>query len=172
MTATSSIVGVTGHINFNESGMQEFKFTVNNVLSDLEKKYATCLPSLACGFAAGADLEVASIALARKWPLIAVLAGPQKEFEVEHTLVQTKALYSQLLAATSEIIVAAPSKTISPDKYCMVGDKIIELSDQLIAVWDGNSSSPKRGGAAWVINRFLTVKTQGNSRLHQIIVTR
>jgi hypothetical protein len=106
MSATSPIVGVTGHIRFNESGTKEFKVAVNELLSLLEKQYSTCAPSLASGFAAGADLEVASLALTRGWRLIAVLAGPENEFVLEHTE-QSKALFVKLLESSSEVVVAA-----------------------------------------------------------------
>ena len=171
MSANSPIVGVTGHIRFNESGTQEFKVAVNKLLSLLEKQYSTCAPSLASGLAVGADLEVASLALTRGWRLIAVLAGPENEFVLEHTE-QSKALFVKLLESSSEVIVAAATGTNSPEKYCLVGVKIIDLSDQLIAIWDGNLAAPKQGGAAWVVNQFLSAKTENNLNLHQILVTR
>ena len=172
MTEISTVVGVTGHIHFNESGTQEFKFAVNKLLTELEKSFPKNRPSLACGFAAGADLEVASIAFSRHWPLIAVLAGPRIEVEFEYVDQQTKALFSELLSSASEIIVAAPSGMASPEKYCMVGAKIIDLSEHLIAVWDGDTSAPKLGGTAWVVENFLNTKTQSHSGFHPIIVTR
>ncbi len=172
MTAISSVVGVTGHIHFNESGTEEFRFAVNKILIELEKNFPTNPPSLACGLAAGADLEVASIALSRHWPLIAVLPGPRIEVEFDYVDEQTKALFSELLSSASEIIVAAPSGITSPEKYCMVGAKIIELSEHLIAIWDGDISAPKLGGTAWVVDKFLKTKTQSHYGFHPIIVTR
>jgi hypothetical protein len=172
MTSMSTVVGVTGHIHFNESGTQEFRFAVNKLLAELEKKSPKNRPSLACGFAAGADLEVASIAFSRHWSLIAVLAGPRIEVEFEYVDGKTKDLFSDLLSSASEIIVAAPSGTTSPEKYCMVGAKIIELSEDLIAIWDGDTSTPKLGGAAWVVDKFLNTKTQSSAGFHSIVVTR
>ena len=130
------------------------------------------VPVLYSGLADGADCEVAQLAVWRGWELVAVLAAPEADFAAEHETQHGKALYEKLLDCAQRIIIAAPSYTDSPERYCMVGDQILGPIDHLIAVWDGDSSNPKAGGTAWVVAKFLHTGSDNLNKLHHLKVNR
>lgn len=165
-------VGITGHRSFLQSGSRDFAESLSDVLSLIESGSIGELPVLFSGLADGADCEVAMAALLRGWDLVAILASSEAEFAMEHETSEKVAVYQKLLGRAQQVVVAAPPGTASPLRYCMVGEQIIEHVDQLIAVWDGDTSDPKAGGTAWVVERFRSKGLQPAEKLHHIKVTR
>ena len=165
-------VGVTGHRAFIQSGSRDFVRSLRNVCSLIELESAGERPMLFSGLADGADCEVAMFALSRGWDLVAVLASPEVDFVLEHETSETVAMYEKLLGRAQRIVIAAPPGTVSPLRYCMVGEQISEPIEHLIAVWDGDTSSPKAGGTAWVVEKFLRSGLHSPEKLHHIKVTR
>jgi len=162
-------VGVTGHRVFNQSGSCDFAQSLSDILSLIESKSVSGLPVLYSGLADGADCEVAVAALLRGWGLVAVLASSEAEFALEH---ETSETYEKLLKNAQSVVIAAPPGTASPQRYCMVGERIIEHVEHLIAVWDGDTSDPKAGGTTWVVDRFRSNGLRSPEKLHHIKVTR
>ncbi len=165
-------VGVTGHRAFIQSGSGDFARALGDVFSLIELESAGGCPMLFSGLADGADCEVAMSALLRGWGLVAVLAAPETDFSLEHDTCDKVALYEKLLGRALRVVIAAPTGTSSPVRYCMVGEQIIEHIDHLIAVWDGDTSNPKAGGTAWVVEKFLHNGLHSPEKLHHIKVTR
>jgi hypothetical protein len=166
-------VGVTGHRSFLEVKSPDFKCTLSSTLDACEKFSHGRQPILYSGLAIGADSEAALQALSRGWRVVGVLALPKNEISQEFPLAQDRRTFDYLLAKASEVIVAAPSGTASPERYCRVGEVLLEKAHRLIAVWDGIALSPKAGGTAWVVERFLTRHPRdGLARLHHLAVHR
>jgi len=165
-------VGVTGHRFFRQSGSQEFVQSLSDIFTELEQQCNDGFPVLYSGLADGADCEVAELAIIRGWELIAVLAGPEAEFALEHAPSKRTEVYAKLLGLAQGIIIAAPAGTSSPERYCKVGDQIIQSIDHLIAVWDGDASNAMPGGTAWVVAKFLQSGTNAVGRLHHLKVNR
>lgn len=163
-------VGVTGHRVFIKSDLKNFTRSLIDVFSLIESESTSERPLLFSGLADGADCEVAVSALLRGWDLVAVLAAPAADFSMEHETPEKVAVFNKLLDKAQRVVIAAPPGTTSPLRYCMVGEQIIATIDHLIAVWDGDTSNPKAGGTAWVVERFLHNGLERPKRLHHIKV--
>jgi hypothetical protein len=173
-SARALTVGVTGHRAFTGGDSQAFRRAVVGVLESLEhvQGQAVNRPNLLTGLAAGADCLVTELALERGWTAVAVLAAPVEDFEGDFTPGAPLEMFRALLQRVDEVVVTAPTGTPSPDRYCRVGDWLVERSDHLIAVWDRDMSRPKAGGAAWVVQRFLKQDDSAWERVHHIQVQR
>lgn len=125
-------IGATGHQNLPESSIDHIREQIRDVIrsSDVSRGY-TCL-------AKGADQLVASELLAAGVKLHAVIPsqGYESTFETSDL-----AEYNELLNSAHEVKYCAFTEP-SERAYWAAGQLIVDLSDRLIAVWDG---APSRG---------------------------
>lgn len=134
-------VGVTGH--------QNAPWQVWNLLAERLPDILGAAPFVGVSsLAAGADQEFARHVLALGGELIAVI--PSHGYEESFETPAQRQLYLSLLAKTTrreELAFPCPSE----DAYLAAGKRVVQLSDTLVAVWDGERARGK-GGTADIVS--------------------
>lgn len=115
--------------------------------------------------AEGTDRIFADVALNLGWGLCCVMPFPrleyEKDFEYENALEEDSlGRFRQILAEASTkerlICVELPgSRTHEAESYETGGSVVLERSDLLIAVWDGQRAHDKEGGTAGTIDAAI-----------------
>jgi hypothetical protein len=103
---------------------------------------------LLSGLAEGADRLAAGVALGRGWKLAAILAFHRTRFEEDFPAPYALGEFRALLAASSAVEEPARRAHLgrpAEDGYHAVGQSLLDQSDALIAVWDGEGSRGKGG---------------------------
>ena len=108
---------------------------------------------LLSGLAEGADRLAAFVALGRGWALNAVLAFHRTRFEEDFPDPASVGEFRALLAAAADVAEPGRSAHVGKpgeDGYDAVARRLLDRSDVLIAIWDGQGSQG-RGGTVEVI---------------------
>ena len=133
---------------------------IPRIIEDLTQVMAKIVAShpgrrcvLASGLAEGADRFAAFVALGLGWKLRALLAFHRTRFEQDFPGKYATGEFRALLEASSAV--EEPRKgwergRPAEDGYHAVGERLLALSEILIAVWDGEGSRG-RGGTVDVI---------------------
>lgn len=149
-------VGVTGHRpnRMPESQWERIKRDLTTVMAEVEAAHQDRRPMLLSGIAEGADRLAAFVALGRGWSLHSVLAFHRTRFEADFPEPFAVGEFRALLAASATVDEPKKSAHLRKpeDGYDAVGRKLVDLSDVLIAVWDGEGSRGK-GGTVDVIEQ-------------------
>ena len=118
--------------------------------------YADAAPKLRClsGLAVGADRGLARVALQLGWSLTAILAFERAEFENDFPEPEAVSDYRELLAKAEAIVELDGDRAHPTDAYVEVGEALIEHSDMLLAIWDGQRARGA-GGTAEVVAAAL-----------------
>lgn len=107
------------------------------------------------GLAPGADTLAAKIALARGWELQAVLPFAADLYRENFTDPADLATFNDLLARAARVTEFDFEKTTDQARaYERIGDVVIEQSDVLIAIWDGEEAHGK-GGTGGVVEEAI-----------------
>ncbi len=135
-------MGVTGHQKLPDPGLWTW---VSKTLEKELDRISLPLVGVTC-LAAGADQLGAECILRRNGELYVVLPFPDIERSFSGDALHT---YRHLLqkASTVEIVDDCPS---DEEAYLAAGKRVVDLSDILIAVWDGMPAKGK-GGTADVV---------------------
>jgi hypothetical protein len=169
------VIGVTGHRDLRIQDASTLEREVGAIITRLRRDYLSDNSEtpliLLSALAEGADQIVADVALKHGVRLIAPLPMPPDEYrrDLEPGLVSGAALkFDQLLSQA----IAAPvvpfttgnslegvraDKNKRAEQYRAVGLFIVQHSDVLIALWDGNENDRAIGGTTEVV----TFKRQG-----------
>ena len=169
------VIGVTGHRDLRTQDVPQLEREVGEIIARLQREYGgknneTPL-ILVSALAEGADRIVARVALALGVRLIAPLPLPvaeyRRDFEpglVAGAAVEFDQLLSQALAAPiMPFTVGNSLEAVRTDakkraeQYRAVGLFIVQHSDVLMALWDGNENDRAVGGTAEVV----TFKREG-----------
>jgi hypothetical protein len=129
------------------------KTDLAQVMGEIENANPDRKLVLLSGLAEGADRLAAFVALGCGWALNAILAFHRTRFEQDFPEPASLGELRALLAAASEV--AEPGKAAhvgkpTEDGYDAVGRRLLDRSDVLIAIWDGQGSQG-RGGTVEVI---------------------
>lgn len=100
-----------------------------------------------CSLAEGSDQIFAECVLAHGGRLVAVI--PSRGYESTFTTSDSLATFTQLLAKAAEVI-TLEHETPSEAAYWAAGQRVVDESDRLIAVWDGQAAGGL-GGTADVV---------------------
>lgn len=128
-------IGVTGHRILAE--VEKLDQAIDIGLNIIEEN----LPApfvIISSLAEGADQLVAERAL-KRWldcSLIVPLPLPTPIYQAQITDPEALATFNQLLSAADEIISPPEAKDL-PDAYLQTGRVMLEMSDVIIAIWDG-----------------------------------
>lgn len=136
-------IGITGHQRLPDQGMWEWVgVELRRALEPYDAKSITAVSSLAIG----ADELFARLVLEAGGRLHAVLPfeGYERTFDAAH-IEDYRSLLAQ--AETVETLNVSGS---DEDAYWAAGRRVVDLSDVLIAVWDGRPARGK-GGTADVV---------------------
>jgi len=147
-------VAVTGHRpnRMPEAQWRRIKADLDRVMAEIEAQNPAARAVLLSGLAEGADRLAAFVALGRGWDLHAVLAFDRTRFEQDFPDAFLVGEFRALCkaATTVEEPKATARKRPPEHGYHRVGQRLLALSDVLIAVWDGEGSRGK-GGTVEVI---------------------
>jgi hypothetical protein len=144
------IVGVTGHRpnRMPEAEWPRLKAELARVMAALEAEHPNRKPTLFSGLAEGADRLAAFVALGRGWSLGAVLAFHRRRFMQDFPDAYAVGEFRALLRASQTIeepTAAAGKGKVPEEGYHAVGQRLLALSQVLIAIWDGAGSRGKGG---------------------------
>src|SRR5262249_9187518 len=148
--ARGLVVGITGHRpnRIPTHAIERIKRQLAEVLTDIETSNPGRQPMLLSGLAEGADRLAAFVALGRGWPLRAILPFHRSRFEEDFPDPYAIGEFRAMLEASSTL--EEPGRIAHLGKpaergYVAVGERLLALSDMLIAVWDGKASRGKGG---------------------------
>lgn len=146
-------VGVTGHRpnRMPERHWDRIKQDLADAMADIEAAHPGRQITLLSGVAEGADRLAAFVALGRGWKLQSILAFHRARFEDDFPTAFSVGEFRALLKASDRV--SEPKRDAhlpkpAEDAYHAVGQRLLELSDVLIAVWDGQRSRGKGGTVA------------------------
>ncbi len=150
-------VGVTGHrLNrVNRKHLERLTPEVRRLLAQLaERAPAPGRPWLTSALADGSDQHLAALALQAGWSLHAMLPFEAGACESDLMLPTARQRFRRLLAQAARVTVLAGPRDRPACAYRQLGDAMVEASDLLIAVWDGE---PARGpgGTGEVVGEAL-----------------
>lgn len=118
-------------------------------------------PRLLSPLAEGADRLVARIALERGWELVSILPFSRQDYERDFVTGDSREEFSRLLALASEVRELGGVREGSEgleQAYAAVGRAVLEGSDFLIALWDGERARGP-GGTGEVVDAALARRT-------------
>ncbi len=147
-------LGVVGHRldKLTQEDIERLRFPVDRVLTRLDQMRDAGLPlTVVTSLAEGADRLVATEALARGIPVDVILPFDRDRFERDFVTAASRMEYRDLLSRVRSVV--EPSNTHS-GAYHWASERIVDFSDVLVAVWDGE---PGRGpgGTASTIDSAL-----------------
>jgi hypothetical protein len=151
MTGQRVHVGVTGHRFLAE--VEKLRAAVEEALDRIEEAFPEASLMIVSPLAEGADRLVAEAALERGMTLIAPLPFAREEYMTDFETDESKREFQTLLDQADEVIKLPPTPERN-DAYAQVGEWVLERSDAIIALWDGQPAQGK-GGTADVAQRAL-----------------
>lgn len=101
--------------------------------------------------AEGADRLVAEMGLARGFELQCVLPFAAHEYERDFATAQSKLEFHALLGRGTRVATLDSDPSNRPAGYERAGRVMLDLSDVLLAIWDGHAAAG-RGGSAQMVN--------------------
>ncbi len=136
-------IGVTGHQNIPAAVLPKVRAGIEQLLADVTGEFAG-ITSLA----AGADQLFARAVLERGGTLHAII--PCHGYESTFSDPALLASFRELLASASEVE-TLPHEAPSQQAFLEAGHRVVELSDWIVAVWDGKEAQG-RGGTADIVH--------------------
>lgn len=139
-------VGVTGHRphKLNAARLDRIATDIDQVFDEIAAsaggRKIVCVTSLA----EGADTMAAEAALARGWGLVAPLPFPPDLYAQDFPEGPARETFHALLAK-SEHFICRPDRTDAVAGYRAASAAMLDLSDQLIAIWDGEPTDALGG---------------------------
>lgn len=144
-------VGVTGHRFLAE--VEKLQTAVEAALDRLEAFFPEGELVIVSPLAEGADRMVAQAALERGAKLFAPLPFARDEYLEDFESDESKEQFLDLLERADEVIELPPTEERN-DAYAQVGEWVLEHSDAIIAIWDGQPAQGK-GGTADIAQRAI-----------------
>jgi hypothetical protein len=145
------IVGATGHQNIPESAVPGIRQDIRRFLAS----YSTDLTGV-CSLAPGADQLFAECVLEAKGRLHVII--PCERYETTFSTAETRNSYSALLNQAHSIE-KLPHTQPSETAFLDAGKRVVDISDLLLAVWDGKQSRG-RGGTADIVEYAAHAKRE------------
>ena len=168
-------IGVTGHINLKKSCIQYYKNQLFKKLKYLKKKNTDIVVYSA--LANGSDRLVVEIAKQLSISYIAVLPMEKEIYKSDFDEVSTIEFENLLQLSVDVIVMPEYSnylKLLKPTneqkelQYEAAGRYISDISDTVIALWDGKYNNFK-GGTSETVKYYISKK---NYTLHHLLVSR
>ncbi|GLW70366.1 hypothetical protein Kpho02_26650 [Kitasatospora phosalacinea] len=137
------VIAVTGHLDLSPATARAVRAALDALLSPYP---AGELTGVSC-LAPGADTLFADAVLARGGRLVAVLPGPSHPGP--RATAAERTAFERLLAAAHRVLVL-PATRLDPAAYVAANDRLLQLADRLVAVWDGRPGNGPGGTADMV----------------------
>ena len=131
-------VGVTGHQNIPRPALATIEHNIREQLEDDSELVGVS------SLAEGADQLFASIVLSLKRPLEVVI--PSKDYETTFVNSESVDHYRTLLRRATKVY-RMPFRKASEEAFFEAGKEIVNRSDRLLAVWDGEPAQGLGGTA-------------------------
>jgi hypothetical protein len=139
---------VTGHRALDD--IDSVTGAVDAVLDRLAGGDGGATLEIRSGLAEGADRLVAERVLARAGArLVAVLPLGRDDYASDFETAASRAAFDDLLARAAEVVVVDPAPTREA-AYERAGQAVVDTSDVLLALWDGEESRGQ-GGTAEIV---------------------
>ncbi len=143
-------VGVTGHRLL--SGLEKVEAGVDEALRRIEQAFPGRPLTVVSALAEGADRLVARRILERPGArLLAPLPLPRSDYIADFASAASKQEFLALLERAAEIV-ELPAPTVREQAYEAVGAYVLDRSQVLLTVWDGQGAQG-RGGTGAVVAR-------------------
>jgi hypothetical protein len=160
-------IGVTGHRpnKLNSNQLAQLSGVVRRLVADLRSivdefsrlaavsSAGSARLEVVSALAEGADRMVAKLALDQGADLVALLPFAREDYVLDFSGSRSRTDFHHLLENANEIVELDGRRDTEVSKksaYACVGALVVERSDMLIALWDGESASGT-GGTAQVI---------------------
>jgi membrane protein YdbS with pleckstrin-like domain len=163
----SIVIGVTGHRDLVAQDEERIERQFRELITGLVRQYPDLYLRVLTGLAEGADQLIAKAALAmRKEGLpvqpVAVYPMPLMQYREDFqgaALVAFEALHSEFMDLQLPVL-ELPPVSERQQAYVNLGDYLLNKSDMLVAIWDGNLSAnhgvpPKPGGTEHITLQAL-----------------
>jgi hypothetical protein len=145
---TPLVVGVTGHRVLAE--IERIRAAIDAALDAFERRFPGRPLVALSALAEGADRLVAERVLARfGGALRVVLPLPRADYASDFAAAGSRREL-EALCARAEQIVELPARGAREEAYEAAGHYVVERSDVLVAVWDGQEARGRGGTAAMV----------------------
>ncbi len=140
-------IGITGHRILTE--VDRIEAGLDEVVRRLDAAYPEPW-SVISALAEGADRLVAQHLLDREGSqLVAVLPLPRDDYETDFETVASRQDFGQLLSQATEVVQVPPQLTRDA-AYELGGMAVLDRSDVLVTVWDGQGAQGQGGTGAIV----------------------
>jgi len=145
-------IGVTGHRFLAE--VEKLEAAVRKALGMIERAFPGRPLVVLCPLAEGADRLVAKVVLQRAdAALIVPLPLPLEDYLQDFATPESKAEFQHLLERAAEVI-ELPRAPTREAAYEQVGQYVLDHSDVLVALYDGQPAQGQ-GGTAQVVEQAL-----------------
>lgn len=151
MTPQRVRVGVTGHRFLAE--VNKLRAAVEEALDRIQSAFPDAELAVISPLAEGSDRLVAEAGLERGASLIAPLPFAADEYLNDFETERSKQQFRALLEQATEVI-ELPETEERNEAYAQVGEWVLDESDVLIAIWDGQPAQGQ-GGTADTVARAL-----------------
>jgi hypothetical protein len=148
------IVGVTGHQRLGNPSDWDW---VEREINALLRSFARPLVGITC-LAIGADQLFANAVFQNNGTIEAVIPFPEYEMSFDGA---GKLQYQQLLGRASKITILQ-RKASADESYLEAGKMVVDSSDIMLGVWDGNPAAGL-GGTADIVEYAIS---RGTSTIH------
>lgn len=148
------VIGITGHRPNRLTAPDAVAVDMGRVLDGIAAAAQGFAPQMISALAEGADRVAAEAALARGWPLTAVLPFARDEYEKDFSAPGSLAAFAALMARAGETVALPGDAGKRPEAYEAAGLWMLDRAAILIAVWDGGVSRG-RGGTSEIIRAAL-----------------
>jgi hypothetical protein len=145
------VIGVTGHRFLAEQN--KLRISVEQALDRIHSAFPDAELVVISPLAEGADRLVAEVSLDRGAKLIAPLPLPKDEYMTDFETAGSKEQFTGLLERAAEVIELPVTETRN-EAYEQVGMYVLDNSDVLMAIYDGQPAQGK-GGTADIVAQAL-----------------
>jgi hypothetical protein len=136
------VIGVSGHQDIPASASIYIERSLDAHISSLADLVGVC------SLAAGGD-QLFAESILRRWGALKVVV-PCKGYETTFSKKADLDRYARLLKKANEIITLDYPEP-SEEAYFAAGKRVVDMADELIAIWDGKRARG-HGGTADVVN--------------------
>ncbi len=145
-------IGVTGHRFLAE--VEKLEAAARQAVDMIERAFPSRRLAAVSPLAEGADRLVARIVLEREAAaLIVPLPLPREDYLQDFATPESRAEFEELLGRAAQVLQLPPAPT-REEAYEQVGQYVVDHSDVLIALWDGQGAQGQ-GGTADMVYRAL-----------------
>jgi len=163
----SVVIGITGHRDLLTENTAHIERQFRELIGTLVRQYPDLTLRVITGFAEGADQLIAKTALALRMEgqpvqLVTVFPMPLTQYREDFhgvALEKFEALHAELMSFGLPVV-ELPAVSDRQQAYVNLGDYLLNKSDILVVIWDGNLSAnhgalPKPGGTEHVTLQAL-----------------